>query len=90
MLTGFTVAKFEELYLPRFRRKVDVYESNDLDEKSTHALVTGPNASDDIEDKSFLARLYMSRLGVKSDVQRILSPKSSRFRTLYIGSMPDA
>ena len=86
---GLTAAKFEELRLPRFRRRVDVYESNDLDEKSTHALVTGPNPSYDIEDKSFLARLYMSRLGITSDVQRILSPKSSRYRTLYIGAMPD-
>ena len=82
-------SKFEEVVLPRFRRRVDVYESTDFDQKATHAVVTRIAMTDDIKDKSFLARLYMGRLGKASDVQRSLSSKSSRHRTLYIGAMPD-
>ena len=70
--------------MSRWRRKFDVYESNDFDKDASHAVVTGP--SDDSEGKSFLARLYFSRLGVASDVQRLVF---SKYRTLYIGEMPE-
>lgn len=74
---------YDKVEVSRWRRKVDVYESNDL-EHSSHAVVTRP--SDDPEGKSFLARLYISRLGVASDIQRLVFSKD---RTLYIGAMPD-
>ena len=69
------------------RRQFDVYESNELAKGTTHpshAIVTRP--TDEIEDKSFLARLYISRLGVTSEVQRLLS---SKHRILYIGPLAD-
>ncbi len=70
--------------MPKWRRQFDVYESDDLQEKSSHAVVTRP--TDDTTGKSFLARLYISRLGVRSDLQRVLSEKH---RILYIGPMPN-
>ena len=51
--------------------------------------MTRATAVDDLQDKSFLARLYMSRLGVASDIQRGLSSKSSKNRILYVGVIPD-
>lgn len=80
-------AKFDTVNVPRLRRRFDVYESNELAKgtsHTSHAIVTRP--TDEIEDKSFLARLYMSRLGVTSEVQRLLSPKHP---VLYIGPLAD-
>ena len=79
--------KFEMVNVPRLRRQFDVYGSNELAKGASHAshkIVTRP--TDEIEDKSFLARLYISRLGVTSDVQRLLS---SKHRILYIGPLAD-
>jgi len=89
ILTSTIASTFEKFELPRVRRRVDVYESNHFEEKSTHALLAGPAITDDVKHKSYLARLYISRLGVASDIQRLLSSKSSNSRTLYIGAMPD-
>lgn len=77
-------SNYGKVEVSRWRRKVDVYESNDVEKDSSYAVVTGP--SDDPEGKSFLARLYISQLGVASDVQRLVF---SKHRTLYIGAMPD-
>lgn len=77
-------SNYDKVEVSRWRRKFDVYESNDVDKDSSHAVVTGP--TDDLDGKSFLARLYISRLGVASDVQRLVF---SKHRTLYIGAMPD-
>ena len=74
---------YDKVEVSSWRRKVDVYESIDLDQDSSYAVVTGP--SEDARGKSFLARLYIGRLGVPYDVQRFVSPKH---RTLYIGAMP--
>ena len=71
--------------MPRLRRQIDVYESNELANESSqtsYAIVTWRN--DVIVDKSFLARLYISRLGVTSEVQRLLS---SKHRVLFIGPL---
>ena len=82
------VSDYETVEVSRWRRKVDVYEPNDVDKDSSHAVVTGAtSAANQSEGKSFLARLYISRLGVASDVQRLVF---SKHRTLYIGAMPDA
>ena len=80
-------SKFDTVNVPRLRRQFDVYESNGLAKgtsHASHAIVTRP--TDEIEDKSFLARLYISRLGVTSEVQRLLS---SKHRILYIGPLAD-
>lgn len=77
-------SNYDKFEVSRWRRKVDVYESNDVEKDPSYAVVTGP--SDDPEGKSFLARLYISELGVASGVQRLVF---SKYRTLYIGAMPD-
>lgn len=88
LLTEVVDSNFEKVDLPRLRRRVDVYESSDLNEKASHAVITGPTGDYDIRGKSFLARLDISRLGVRSDVQRALS-LTSKQRALYIGPIPD-
>lgn len=73
--------------MPRLRRQFDVYESYGMAKgtsHTSHAIVTRP--TDEIEDKSFLARLYVRRLGVASEVQRLVS---SKHRVLYIGPLAD-
>ena len=73
--------------MPRLRRRFDVYESYGMAKgtsHASHAIVTRP--TDEIEDKSFLARLHMGRLGVMSEVQRLVS---SKHRVLYIGPLAD-
>lgn len=77
---------YDKVEVSRWRRKVDVYESNDVEKVSSHAVVTGNSDSDDSKGKIFLARLYISRLGPASNLQRLVS---SKHRTLYIGAMPD-
>lgn len=80
-------SKFDTVNVPRLRRQFDVYGSNELAKgtsHASHAIVTRP--TDEVEDKSFLARLYIGRLGVTSDVQRLLS---SKHRILYIGPLTD-
>ena len=79
-----SASDYDKVEISRWRRKVDVYESNDFKNGSSHSVVTG--RSDDPEGKSFLARLYISRLGPASNLQRFVS---SKHRTLYIGAMPD-
>lgn len=76
-------SEFDEVKLPRWRRRFDVYESSE-DSKDLHAVITSPKES--TEGMRLLARLYISRFGVASDVQRVLS---SKHRSLYIGAMPD-
>lgn len=73
--------------MPRLRRQFDVYESSGLpneNSQASYAIVTRRN--DAVGDKSFLARLHISRLGVTSEVQRLLS---SKHRVLYIGPLAD-
>lgn len=82
ILTDVVDSDFDKVTIPKWARQFDVYEADDL--ASSHSIVTRP--TDDTEGLSFLARLYISRLGVKSDVQRVLS---SKYRVLYIGTMPN-
>ena len=73
--------------MPRLRHQFDVYESNELpneNSQASYAIVTRRN--DVVGDKSFLARLHISRLGVTFEVQRLLS---SKHRVLYIGPLAD-
>lgn len=76
--------EFDRVEVPKWRRRFDVYESNEPEKDSEHTVVT--KSTDDIEGKRLLARLYISRLGIASDVQRLLF---SKHRWLYIGAMPD-
>ena len=73
--------------MPRLRRQFDVYRSNELPDEiypASYAIVIRRN--DVVGDKSFLARLHISRLGVTFEVQRLLS---SQHRVLYIGPLAD-
>ena len=74
---------YDKVEVPRWRRKFDVYESNDLEKDASHVVVTGP--SDDLKGKSFLARLYFGQLGLASEIQRLVFSKN---RFLYIGQIP--
>ncbi|MCJ1465971.1 hypothetical protein MMC07_004590 [Pseudocyphellaria aurata] len=92
-LERINVSDFEQIEVPKWRRRFDIYVSESL-ETLKKAPVEGPRAnytiitrsSDDTEGKTFLARLNFSQLGLKADVQRALS---SKHRALYIGPMPD-
>ncbi len=75
---------FEKVEVPKWRRHFDVYTSNDLGNPSGEGQPT--YSRNDTEGRSFLARLYYSRLGIASNVQRAVSAKH---RTLYIGEMPE-
>lgn len=81
-LTNAAASDFDKVRVPKWARQFDVYESDHLG--SSHTVVTRP--TDDTKGKSFLARLYIGRLGPWSDVQRALS---SKHRVLYIGTMPE-
>ncbi len=79
-----SASEFEKVEVPKWRRHFDVYASNDLESHSREGQPT--YSRDDTEGRSFLARLYYSRLGIASNVQRAVS---SKHRTLYIGPMPE-
>ena len=79
-----SASDFEKVEVPKWRRHFDVYASNNLEDRSREGQPT--YSRDDTEGRSFLARLYYSRLGIASDVQRAVS---SKHRTLYIGAMPE-
>ena len=79
--------KLDAVNMPRLRRQFDVYESNKLANESSQASYVIVTRRDDVViDKSFLARLHISQLGVTSEVQRMLS---SEHRVLYIGPLAD-
>lgn len=90
MLIIHVASEFEQIEVSRWRRRFDIYASKDLEKASLeghgdpYTIVT--RSSDDTEGKIFLTRLYYSRLGLKADVQRVIS---SKHRTLYIGPMPE-
>lgn len=75
---------FEKVEVPQWRRHFDVYTSNDLGNPSGEGHPT--YSRNDTEGRGFLARLYYSLLGIASNVQRAVSAK---YRTLYIGAMPE-
>ena len=68
--------------MPKWRRKFDIYESDNPNLNDSHAVVT--RDSDNVSGKSFVARLYINHLGIRSNMQRALSGKH---RYIYIGSM---
>ena len=73
--------------MPRLRHQFNIYKSNELPNEisqASYAIVTRRN--DVVGDKSFLARLHISRHGVTFEVQRLLS---SQHRVLYIGPLAD-
>ncbi|KAI4097340.1 MAG: hypothetical protein LQ348_002629 [Seirophora lacunosa] len=77
---------YEKVQIPKHLRQFDIYTSIGLDKTSdapTYAVVA--RSTDDTNGKSHLARLYYSRLGLASELQRWMSAKH---RTLYIGIMP--
>ena len=84
LINHILASNYDKVEVSRWRRKFDVYESNDMEKDSSHSVVTG--RSGDPKGKSFLARLSISRLGPTSNLKRFVS---SRYRTLYIGAMPD-
>lgn len=62
--------------ISRLRRQFNVYKSNELLNKNSQAFyVIVTRRNNVLGDKSFLARLYISRLGVTFEVQRLLSLK---------------
>ncbi|KAL8929858.1 MAG: hypothetical protein Q9208_001002 [Pyrenodesmia sp. 3 TL-2023] len=80
---------YEKIRVPRRKSQFDLYVSNDPEKQSfkgdtsNYSVIT--QSGDDPKGKSHLARLYYSRLGLASDVQRLVSAK---YRTLYIGTIP--
>ena len=84
LLTLQTAAEYEKVKIPKWKRSFDVYVSNELDLEDTYAVVT--RYEDVSVEKSFMVRLRYDHLGVVAGVQKLLSPK---YRTLYIGAMPD-
>ncbi|KAK3176374.1 hypothetical protein OEA41_007697 [Lepraria neglecta] len=77
------VEKYETVDVPRWKRRFDVYASNELDDADTYVVVT---RYEDVDvKKSFLVRLRYNHLGIVAEVQKMISPKH---RTLYIGPMP--
>lgn len=81
---------FQKVKVSKWRRRFDIYASKNLDKASgqdhrePYTIVT--RNSDDTEGKTFMTRLFFSRLGPKADVQRVMS---SKHRFLYIGPMPE-
>lgn len=88
-LNQINTSDYEKVQIPKRQRQFDLYASfdyendSDKDNSPTYAVVA--RSTDDAKGKSHLARLYYSRLGLASEVQRFLSAK---YRTLYIGAMP--
>ncbi|KAL8839504.1 MAG: hypothetical protein Q9170_001727 [Blastenia crenularia] len=88
-LNKLNTSNYEKVQIPKRQRQFDLYATRDFDGDSieddapTYAVIS--RSSDDPKGKSHLARLYYSRLGLASEVQRFMSAK---YRTLYIGAMP--
>ncbi|KAI4239577.1 MAG: hypothetical protein L6R40_005522 [Gallowayella cf. fulva] len=83
--------QYEKIRIPRRKSQFDLYAIKDPEKQankgdtSNYAVIS--RSTDDPKGKSHLARLYYSRLGIASDLQRLVSPK---YRTLYIGAIPEA
>ncbi|KAL8682868.1 MAG: hypothetical protein Q9186_001114 [Xanthomendoza sp. 1 TL-2023] len=82
---------YEKIRIPRWKGQFDLYVSKDLDQQTINADTSNfaviSRYTDDPQGKSHFARLYYSRLGLASELQRLLSAK---YRTLYIGAIPPA
>ncbi|KAI4101806.1 MAG: hypothetical protein LQ339_004852 [Xanthoria mediterranea] len=82
-------SNYDQIQIPRRRSQFDLYASKDLEKQAVkgnapkYAVIS--RYTDDPDGRSHLARLYYSRLGLASEVQRLLSAK---YRTLYIGAIP--
>lgn len=91
ILSSFLASDYDKVEIPRFKRRFDVWAPSSLDLKDqcrpSHSIVT--RDTDDVKGKSFVARVYYGQLGMSSSVQRLVSSKSSKNRTLYIGAMPN-
>lgn len=90
-LISRVASEYEQVQVPRFKRRFSVWAPSELDRNSLenqstkHTVVT--RSTDDVEGKSFVARLYYPHLGLTPNVQRAYS---SKHRTLYIGAIPDS
>ncbi|KAL8647251.1 MAG: hypothetical protein Q9210_005671 [Variospora velana] len=88
-LDKLNTSEYEKVQIPKYQRQFDLYTSSDPENTSikgdapSYAVIT--RSTDDTKGKSHLARLYYSRLGLASELQRLVSAK---YRTLYIGTMP--
>ncbi|MCJ1468726.1 hypothetical protein MMC07_007356 [Pseudocyphellaria aurata] len=88
-LEKINVSDFEQIEVPKWRWRFDIYVSQPLEgasgegHRKKYTIVT--RNSDKTEGQVLLTRLYFSQLGLKADVQRVIS---SKHRILYIGPMP--
>ncbi|KAL8969801.1 MAG: hypothetical protein Q9197_004149 [Variospora fuerteventurae] len=86
-LDKLNTSEYEKVQIPKRQRQFDLYTSSDPEKTFInaphYAVIT--RSTDNTKGKSHLARLYYSRLGLASDLQRLVSAK---YRTLYIGTMP--
>ncbi|KAI4170430.1 MAG: hypothetical protein LQ343_004933 [Gyalolechia ehrenbergii] len=88
-LSQIDTSNYEKVQIPKRHRQFDLYASYDYENDSvkvnapTYAVVA--RSTDEAKGKSHLARLYYSRLGLASELQRFLSAKH---RILYIGTLP--
>ncbi|KAI4128224.1 MAG: hypothetical protein LQ341_006700 [Variospora aurantia] len=88
-LDKLNTSEYDKVQIPKRQRQFDLYTSSDPEKTSIegdaphYAVIT--RSTDNTKGKSHLARLYYSRLGLASDLQRLMSAK---YRTLYIGTMP--
>ena len=80
---------YDKVEIPRFKYRFDVWAPSLLvpqDQPTSYTIVT--RDTDDVKGKSFVARLHYDHLGFGSTVQKLVSSKSSRHRTLYVGEIP--
>ena len=84
-------SEYEQVKVPRFKRRFSVWAPSEIDRGSNkdlsarHTVVT--RSTDNVQGKSFVARLYYPHLGLTPNVQRAYS---SKHRTLYIGAIPES
>lgn len=76
-----TVSNFDKVEFPKWSRHVDIYASNELDDKDEYVVANKDKDQLGV-GKSFVARLSYYRLDVKSFLLRVLLPDQ---RVLYIG-----
>lgn len=84
-------SEYEQVKVPRFKKRFSVWAPSEFDRSSPedksarHTVVT--RSTDNVQGRSFVARLYYYHLGLAPNVQRVYS---SKHRTLYIGAIPDS
>ena len=84
LTTSHLASDFDIVQIPKWRLTFDLFANSGDDEKPSYAVIS--REWEKPRGRSNIGRLRLSKLGIRSDVEHLLSEKN---RELHIGTIKD-